>query len=68
MGDGIMPLAEGGASGVITGVTGALADFNTANLTLVIVAGLGIAVPLVLGWFAYRWIYKKAKGALKRGI
>lgn len=61
---------EGGTtavSGVITGVTGALSEFSTANLTSVIVAGLGIAVPLVLGWFAFRWIYKKAKGALKRG-
>ena len=26
-----------------------------------------IAIPLVLAWFAFRWIYKKAKGALKRG-
>lgn len=54
-------------TGVITGVTGALADFSTTNLTSVIVAGLGIAVPLVLGWFAFRWIYNKAKGALNRG-
>lgn len=51
----------------ITAITGALADFSTTNLSSVIVAGLGIAVPLVLSWFAFRWIYKKAKGALKRG-
>lgn len=51
----------------ITSITGALADFSTTNLSSVIVAGLGIAVPLVLAWFAFRWIYKKAKGALKRG-
>lgn len=49
---------------VITGVTGALADFSTTNLTSVIVAGLGIAVPLILGWFAFRWVFGKAKGAL----
>lgn len=64
-------MGEGGASTVtalITGVTGALSEFSTANLTSVIVAGLGIAVPLVLGWFAFRWIYKKAKGALKKGV
>lgn len=51
----------------ITSITGALTGFTTSNLMLVIAAGLGIAVPLVLAWFAFRWIYKKAKGALKRG-
>lgn len=50
-----------------TKVTAALASFNVDNLMTVITAGLGIAVPLVLAWFAFRWIYKKAKGALKRG-
>lgn len=53
---------------VVTAVTTALADFSPASLSSVITAGLGIAVPLVLGWFAFRWIYSKAKGALKRGI
>lgn len=51
----------------ISSITGALTDFTASNLVLVIAAGLGIAVPLVLAWFAFRWIYKKAKGALKRG-
>lgn len=51
----------------ITSVTGSLSDFSTANLGSVIVAGLGVAVPLVLAWFAFRWIYSKVKGALKRG-
>lgn len=51
----------------VTGIVSALGAFNTDNLLTVIVAGLGIAVPLVLLWFAFRWIYKKAKGALKRG-
>lgn len=51
----------------ITSITGALGDFSTANVASVIVAGLGVAVPLVLVWFAFRIIYKKAKGALKRG-
>lgn len=57
-----------GVSALITAVTGALSEFSTTNLSSVIVAGLGIAVPLVLGWFAFRWIYKKAKGALKKGM
>lgn len=52
----------------ITSITGALTDFSTANVASVIVAGLGIAVPLVLVWFAFRVIYRKAKGALKRGV
>lgn len=59
--------AASGMSAVITGVTGALADFSTTNLTQVIVAGLGLAVPLILGWFAFRWIFGKAKGALFGG-
>ncbi len=50
-----------------SGIVGALGAFNTTNLLSVITAGLGIAVPLVLLWFAFRWIYKKAKGALKKG-
>lgn len=56
-----------GMESVITSVTGALSDFSAANIGKVLVAGLGIAVPLVLAWFAFRWIYGKAKGALKRG-
>ena len=60
--------AEGaGVQEMITGVTGALGAFSVENLVLVIAAGLGIAVPLILAWFAFRWIFKKAKGALKSG-
>lgn len=66
-------MGEGGATvtgmeAVVTAVKTALADFSTTNLASVITAGLAIAVPLVLGWFAFRWIYKKAKGALKKGV
>lgn len=50
-----------------SGIVSALSAFNTTNLLSVITAGLGIAVPLVLLWFAFRWIYGKAKGALKKG-
>ena len=59
--------AETGQASLTTSITGALTDFSASNLMLVVAAGLGIAVPLVLAWFAFRWIYKKAKGALKRG-
>lgn len=51
----------------IGSITGALTDFSAANVVSVIVAGLGVAVPLVLIWFAFRFVYKKAKVALKRG-
>lgn len=51
----------------IGSITGALTDFSVPNVASVIVAGLGIAVPLVLVWFAFRFIYRKAKVALKRG-
>lgn len=51
----------------IGSITGALTSFSGANVAQVIVAALGIAVPLVLVWFAFRFIYKKAKGGLKRG-
>lgn len=51
----------------VTAIVGALADFSVANVVSVITAGLGVAIPLVLIWFAFRFIYKKAKGGLKRG-
>ena len=51
----------------IGSITGALTDFSTANVVSVIDDGLGVAVPLVLVWFAFRFIYRKAKVALKRG-
>lgn len=60
-------MAEGALGTFITGITTALADFSTSNVMDVIVAGLGIAVPLVLCWFGFRWIYGKAKGALMGG-
>lgn len=52
-----------------TAVTGALADFSTTSLSTVIVAGLGVAIPLVIAWFAYRFIKGKAiKGLTKGGM
>lgn len=54
-------------SAIITSITGALTEFSTTNLGSVLVAALGIAVPLVLGWFAFRFIYRKAKKALTKG-
>lgn len=60
--------AEAGSETVdVSGIVTSLGAFNTTNLLTVITAGLGIAIPLVLLWFGFRWIYKKAKGALKKG-
>ena len=56
------------STSALTAAITSLTDFSTANVASVIVAGLGVAVPLVLVWFAFRVIYRKAKGALKRGV
>lgn len=54
--------------GIISTVTAALSGLSVSALGEVIAAGLGLAVPLVVGWFAFRWIYSKLKGAFKRGV
>lgn len=51
----------------VSQIVSALSGFNVTNVVNVIVAGLGIAVPLVLIWFGFRWVYGKAKGALFAG-
>lgn len=43
------------------------ATLTLTNLGSVIAAGLGIAVTFVLGWFAFRWIWGKAKKAFLGG-
>jgi len=37
------------------------------NLGTVIAAGLTISVTLILGWFAFRWIWGKVKKAFLGG-
>lgn len=49
-------------------ITGALAPLSGANLLAIIAGGLSIALPLVLIWVAFRFIYRKVKGAMKRGV
>lgn len=53
---------------IITTVTGALDGLSVTALGEIIAAGLGLAVPLVVAWFTFRWIYGKLKGAFKRGV
>lgn len=51
----------------LTAITGAMGDFSAANIVKIITSGLAIAIPLVLLWFGFRWIYRKVKGAAKGG-
>ena len=51
----------------ISGITGALSDFSTANLMSVLVAALGITAGLVIAWFAYRFITRRVASALRKG-
>ena len=62
--------ATSGATAITTvtsGLATSLADFSVTNLMSIITSMLTIAVPLVIGWFAFRWIYGKVKGALRSG-
>lgn len=40
----------------ITEIKGGLADYSVANLTLIWVAGVGIAAAPAIAWFAFRFI------------
>ena len=49
-------------------ITGALGDvFSMENLGTILVAALGFALIFVLGWFAYRFVTRKAKKAVTKG-
>lgn len=54
-------------STLTSSVTTMLKDFTTTNLFSIIAAALAIAVPLIIGWFIFRYLYRTAKGALRRG-
>lgn len=59
---------EGNAlSTFITSITGALSDFSTETLSTILVSALGIVIPLVIAWFAYRFIKRRANKALTKG-
>lgn len=51
----------------ITTIKSALADFTTANLAKILVAGLGVTAALFLAWFGYRWVIRKVSGGIKKG-
>lgn len=54
-------------SSFVDAIKAALTDFTTANLSTVLVAGVGVAAGLVVAWFAYRFIIRKVSGAMKKG-
>lgn len=60
-------MGEESLSTFITSITGALADFTTANLATILVAALGLTAGLAIAWFAYRFIKGKVSGAMKKG-
>lgn len=51
----------------ISSITGALSDFTTENLSVILVAALGLTAGLAIAWFAYRFIVRKVSGAMKKG-
>ena len=51
----------------ITSIKGGLADLSVTNLGKVLLAGVAVAVPLVLAWFGYRWVKRKAMAAITKG-
>lgn len=49
-------------------ITGALSsNFSMENLGTILVAVLGFTTIFVLGWFAYRFVTRKAKKAVTKG-
>lgn len=65
--EGLLMAETNDLSSFITGITGALSDFTTGNLSTILVAALGITAIIAVAWFAYRWITKKVSGAFKKG-
>lgn len=52
---------------ILTTIKGGLADLSVANLGKVLIAGTVIALPLVLAWFGYRWVKRRAMSAITKG-
>ena len=63
----VVTMEATGLTSFITSITGALADFTTSNLSTILIAALGITGGLAIAWFAYRFIVRKASGAMKKG-
>lgn len=51
----------------IDAIKTSLADYNVSNLTLVWVAGFGIAIAPAIAWFGYRFLKRVINKALFKG-
>lgn len=51
----------------LTSIKSGLADFSTGNLGKVLLAGIGVAAPLFLAWFGYRFVKRRATSAVTKG-
>lgn len=60
-------MGETDLSGFLSTITGALGDFTTGNLGLILVAALGLTAGLAICWFAYGFIKRKVQAAMKKG-
>lgn len=59
--------ADNGLDGVLSSIKTGLADFTSANLVKVLLAGLAISAPLFLAWFGYRFVKRKAAAGITKG-
>lgn len=54
-------------NGFLSTITGALGDFTTSNLGLILVAALGLTAGLAICWFAFGFIKRKVSAAMRKG-
>lgn len=52
---------------MLSSVVANFSDFSSTNLLSIIAAALGITIPVLLTWFAFRWIFGKIKAAFYFG-
>lgn len=51
----------------LDGIKGLFGSFSTTNLLSIIGGALALAIPLVIFWFGFRWIWSKVKSSFKKG-
>ena len=54
-------------SSVAAEMVSQLGAFNIGNVLVIVGAAIGLAIPLVIGWFAINYIKRKVSGAMKGG-
>ena len=53
--------------GFLSAIKNGLSGFSTTNLAKILLVGIGVAAPLFLAWFGYRFVKRKATSAVKKG-